>query len=436
MGDWAGYLTLILDGAWVTVRLTVMGAAVALVFAFLAGLGRLSRHAAVRWLATAYIEFFRGTSIFVQLFWIYFVLPLTGVTLTPMQAGVMALGLNVGAYGAEVVRGAILSVPRDQYEATTALNLTRWQRMRHVILPQALPLMVPTFGNNAIELLKATSVVSLISLSDMTFQAQVVRSQTGNTLIPFVTVLVIYFALSMTIAAAVGALERRHPRAGRGALMDWDWSFAWSIMPQLLAGVRITILATILGAAVAAVLGLVFAILRRSPNRWIARPTAFVVQFIRGTPLLVQLYFIFYVLPDIGIRLPALAAGVLGMGLHYATYAAEVYRGGIEAVPRGQWEAARATNLTARQTWVHVILPQALPPMIPAMANYLLAMFKETPLLSAITVLELMNQARSAANFSYRYVEPMTLVGVFFLVISLISVAILRWLERRYARRA
>ena len=124
----------------------------------------------------------------------------------------MALGLNVGAYGAEVVRGAILSVPRDQYEATTALNLTRWQRMRHVILPQALPLMLPTFGNNAIELLKATSVVSLISLSDMTFQAQVVRSQTGNTLIPFVTVLVIYFALSMTIAAAVGALERRVTR--------------------------------------------------------------------------------------------------------------------------------------------------------------------------------------------------------------------------------
>ena len=212
MGDWAGYLTLIVDGAWVTVRLTVMGAAVALVFAFLAGLGRLSHHAAVRWLATAYIEFFRGTSIFVQLVWIYFVLPLTGVTLTPMQAGVMALGLNVGAYGAEVVRGAILSVPRDQYEATTALNLTRWQRMRHVILPQALPLMLPTFGNNAIELLKATSVVSLISLSDMTFQAQVVRSQTGNTLIPFVTVLVIYFALSMTIAAAVGALERRVTR--------------------------------------------------------------------------------------------------------------------------------------------------------------------------------------------------------------------------------
>ncbi|PZO68149.1 MAG: ectoine/hydroxyectoine ABC transporter permease subunit EhuD [Paracoccus denitrificans] len=216
--------------------------------------------------------------------------------------------------------------------------------------------------------------------------------------------------------------------------MEWDWAFAIDILPTLLSGLKITIIATILGAAVAAVLGLVFALLRRSPNRLVSRTTGFIVEFIRGTPLLVQLYFIFYVLPDLGVRLPPLTAGVIGMGLHYATYFSEVYRGGIEAVPRGQWEAARATNLTMRQTWVNVILPQAIPPMIPAMANYLLAMFKETPLLSAITVLELMNQAKSVANSSYRYVEPMTMVGVFFLVISLISVVALRWLERRYGR--
>lgn len=212
MGDWAGYLTLILLGAWVTVKLTLMGSALALVVAFAAGLGRISRHAALRWLATCYIEFFRGTSIFVQLFWIYFVLPMTGVQLSPLQAGVMALGLNVGAYGAEVVRGAILAVPRDQYEACIAVNLTRFQRMRHVILPQALPMMLPTFGNNAIELMKATSIVSLISLSDMTFQAQVVRSQTGNTLVPFVTILVLYFILSSVISFGVRRLERRVTR--------------------------------------------------------------------------------------------------------------------------------------------------------------------------------------------------------------------------------
>lgn len=212
MTDWSGYLNLILQGAIVTVELTVLGSILALVMAFVAGLGRISRHAVLRWLATAYIEFFRGTSIFVQLFFAYFVLPFAGITLTPLQAGVLALGLNVGAYGAEVVRGAIRSIGREQYEACTALNLSRGQCLRKVILPQALLLMLPTFGNNAIELLKATSVVSLISLTDMTFQANIVRSQTGNTLVPFATILLLYFAFAMIIAFGVRALERRMAR--------------------------------------------------------------------------------------------------------------------------------------------------------------------------------------------------------------------------------
>src|SRR5918994_7887902 len=135
MTQWSGYFGLILQGALVTIELTLMGSVLALIMAFLAGLGRLSRFFAIRALATAYIEFFRGTSIFVQLFWAYFVLPFFGLPLTPLQAGVLALGLNVGAYGAEVVRGAIKSVGREQSEACTALILGRWQCMRHIILP-------------------------------------------------------------------------------------------------------------------------------------------------------------------------------------------------------------------------------------------------------------------------------------------------------------
>lgn len=216
--------------------------------------------------------------------------------------------------------------------------------------------------------------------------------------------------------------------------MEWDWAFVREIMPTLLEGVRITILATLLGSVVAALAGLVMALLRRSQSRLVSRATAFVVEFIRGTPLLVQLYFLFYILPGLGLTLSPLTAGVIGLGLHYGTYASEVYRGGIDNVPRGQWEAAKACNLSPRQTWTHVILPQAIPPMIPALANYLIAMFKETPLLSAITVVELMSQARSVANFNYRYLEPMTMVGVFFLIISLISVVGLRLLERRFGR--
>lgn len=129
--------------------------------------------------------------------------------------------------------------------------------------------------------------------------------------------------------------------------MDWDWSFVRDILPTLIEGLKVSILATVLGAGIAAVAGLVFAILRMSPNKTVSKAVGVALEFIRGTPLLVQLYVMFYVLPDIGIRLPALLAGVLGLGLHYGTYVAEVYRGGIENVPRGQWEAAKATNLTS-----------------------------------------------------------------------------------------
>jgi polar amino acid transport system permease protein len=212
MTQWSGYIGLILEGALVTIELTVAGSALALVMAFLAGLGRLSGFLLLRAIATAYIEFFRGTSIFVQLFWAYFVLPFIGISLTPFQAGVLALGLNVGAYGAEVVRGAIQSIGREQYEACIALNLGRWQAMRKVILPQALLVMLPTFCNNAIELLKATAVVSLISLTDMTFQAQVVRAQTGNTLIPFATIIILYFLMAVAISQSIRLLERRMAR--------------------------------------------------------------------------------------------------------------------------------------------------------------------------------------------------------------------------------
>jgi polar amino acid transport system permease protein len=213
--------------------------------------------------------------------------------------------------------------------------------------------------------------------------------------------------------------------------MDWDWSFVWQILPRLMRGVVVTFEATLLGTLLALTLGLLLMLLRRSRAHLVASCAAFFVEFIRGTPLLVQLYFLFYVLPDAGVLLPPLAAGVLGLGVHYSTYMSEVYRAGVENVHRGQFEAAKACNLTALQTWRHVILPQAIPPMIPALANYLVAMFKETPLLSVITVVELMSRARSVADTNFRYLEPMTLVGGFFLLISVVSVVIIRQLERR-----
>jgi polar amino acid transport system permease protein len=201
----------------------------------------------------------------------------------------------------------------------------------------------------------------------------------------------------------------------------WDWGYAWQILPDLLAAAVITIEATILGFAIAAVLGLAFAILRMSQNPWVSNPITGFIEFVRGTPVLIQIFFMFYVLPQFGITMPALLTGVLALGLHYATYCSEVYRAGLENIPRGQWEAATALNLTPYHTFKDVIIPQAIPPVVPALGNYFIAMFKETPLLSAIAVVELMQTAKILGSFSFRYLEPITLVGAFFLIMSLVA---------------
>jgi len=216
--------------------------------------------------------------------------------------------------------------------------------------------------------------------------------------------------------------------------MSWDWEFAFSILPDLLLGLVVTVQATLLGSSVAFSLGLVWAIARRSSYWLISRPVGAVVEFLRGTPLLIQLYFIFYVLPDLGIKLPAFTAGVVGLGIYFSTYASEVYRAGIEGVRKGQWEAATALNLSPTRTWTSVILPQAIPAVIPALGNYLIAMFKDSALLAAITVVELLNAAQEIGADTFRYLEPLTLVAVLFLAISYPSSVMMRRLESRLAR--
>jgi polar amino acid transport system permease protein len=207
----------LLRGAWVTLQVAGGGAVLAVASALAAALARMYGPRPLRWLAVGYIEAFRGTSALVQLFWLFFVLPHFGVTLSPMTVGILVLGLNVGAYGAEVVRGAIGSVPRGQWEAATALNLGRAQALRRVILPQAFVAMIPPWGNLFIELVKATSLVSLITLSDLAFKAQQLNQNTLRTAEIFGLVMLIYLGISMLVTLCMRKLERRAARGlGRG----------------------------------------------------------------------------------------------------------------------------------------------------------------------------------------------------------------------------
>lgn len=213
--------------------------------------------------------------------------------------------------------------------------------------------------------------------------------------------------------------------------MKWDWNAVSDFMPYFWDGLLVTLQALVLGSLISFALGLVWALLMRTPTRWVRWPVGVVTEFIRNTPLLVQLFFLFYVLPEWGLTFSALTTGIFAIGLHYSTYTMQVYRAGIEAVPVGQWEAATALNLPMARTWRMVILPQAIRRVVPALGNYVISMLKDTPLLMAITVLDMLGRARLFSQENFQFTEPLTVIGVAFILISYLASLLLRALERR-----
>ena len=203
------YLGPLLYGVWITIKIFLGGSIIACLMAFLIGLGRLSSNNIFRTISLIYTEFLRGTSALIQLFWVYFALPMLGIELEAIAAGIVVLGLNAGAYGAEIVRGAIQSIPKSQYQSAAALNMTQRQTMWRIIIPQAMIRMIPPFGNLFIELLKNTALVSLITVSELTFQGQIIRAATLKTTEIFSIILVMYFVLALCITWVMKAIEKR-----------------------------------------------------------------------------------------------------------------------------------------------------------------------------------------------------------------------------------
>jgi polar amino acid transport system permease protein len=217
----------------------------------------------------------------------------------------------------------------------------------------------------------------------------------------------------------------------------WDWDFAFEILPEIAGGMLKTVLVTLVGIVIAVFLGLFLALGRRSSNKWISRPFAWFIEFVRSTPLLIQLFFLFYALPGVGFLprplrvLDAFVALAIGLGVHYACYASEAYRAGIDNVDKGQWEAATSLNLGTTDTWTRVILPQAIPRTLPPLGNYFVAMFKDAPIGSAITFAGVLFVSRALGSATFRFVEPITIAGILFLVVSIPAAMSVRLLERR-----
>ena len=218
-------------------------------------------------------------------------------------------------------------------------------------------------------------------------------------------------------------------------MFDWNWEFTFEILPRLIGATGKTLLAAGGGYAVALVLGLIFALAQRTPWRVLTLAAREVVEFVRSTPLLLQIFFVYYVGPQFGLNLSPWTAGLAAIGLHYAAYLSEVYRGGIESVPKGQWEAAKALNMSTLKTYRRIVIPQALPTAWAGLGNYLVGIFKDTPMLSVIGVGELMHAANAIGAEHYRYLEPYTMVGLFFLAISLPTAWVVRRMEIALRRK-
>lgn len=220
--------------------------------------------------------------------------------------------------------------------------------------------------------------------------------------------------------------------------MNWKWDMFFEALPFVAKGLWITLTLTIACYLFALVFGFMWTYLRRVKIRPINWTATWIMEFIRSTPPLVQLFFLFYawpVIPVIGVSLDPFACAVLGLGLHFSTYIGEVYRSGIEAVSKGQWEAAKALNFSTRQKWTKIILPQALPPTIPMLGNYLIIMFKEVPLASTIGVVGILHLANDYGAIHYRYLESITVVALLFLILSYPSAILVRKLENKLNRR-
>ncbi|GAA1770773.1 ectoine/hydroxyectoine ABC transporter permease subunit EhuD [Kocuria aegyptia] len=211
--------------------------------------------------------------------------------------------------------------------------------------------------------------------------------------------------------------------------MIWSWERTVEAIPLLLEGFRITLLATVLGTVIAALLGLLIAVLKRVLPTPLRLAVHWITEFIRMTPLVVQLLFVYYLLTDV----TALVIGIAVIGVHYSTYMAESYRAGIDSVPKGQWEATQALSLPASRTWRAVVLPQALRATIPSLGNYAVAMFKDTPFLFAISVVELVTSAQQFGARNFAYTEAFTLAGLIFLLASYPTSILIRRLEKRLA---
>eukprot|EP01133_Synstelium_polycarpum_P004427 gene4427-5185_t len=416
----AHYLPQLLAGLFTTLWVSLTAIALGLVMGWAVCLGLMSERRWLRMFCAVYVSFFRGTPLLVQLVLVFYALPSIGISLPPLAAAIVALTLNSGAFQGEILRSGFQLLPYGQTEAARDLGLSRWQALIYIKTPQVLKAMLPALVNETIDIIKNSSLISAVAVHELMRTAQTLASTTYRPIEFFIVTGLLYLALTM-------ATGREVPLIGIGLFDEYGGS--------ILAGICVTLKMSIGGIALGMVLGLVLQSLYKPDNK----PFAFLYQLylnvFRGTPLLLQLFLVFYGGPYIGIEWTAETVGLIGLGLYGAAYFAEIFRAGRESIPQGQLEAARDLGLTGTQVFRVVLWPQMMARCVPAVVGQTIILLKESSVLSIITVAELTNVAMTIAVQSYSMLEPYTILALTYWAIAIVLAGIeIRDLQKSYGQ--
>ena len=360
--------------------------------------------------SAAYVELIRNTPFLVQLFFIFFGLPSLGIRLDPIVAAILAMTLNMAAYTTEIVGAGLDAVPRGQREAALALGLRPRQVFVKIVLPQALKVIFPALTSQIVIMMLESAVVSQIAVRELTYEADMLQARTFRAFETYLVVTLVYLGLSIALRRLLVAGGRRASRERR-VMIEFT---LWDIVRNLLLAARWTVLLSLVAFVGGGIVGLADPACCASPHeRWLRRFAQAYIGLFQGTPLLMQLFLMFFGLPMLGFRIEPWTAAVLGLTFFASAYLAEIWRGGVEALPRGQWDAGASLGLHYHPGARLIILPQAFAITRAPTVGFLVQLIKSTALTSIIGFEELMRTSNAINNATF---EPFTVYGLVALI--------------------
>src|SRR3954453_15333632 len=404
------YWNVLLQGLVFTIVLTVVSTVAGIA---VGTAGASARTFGPVWLGrvvAVYVELIRNTPFIVQLFFIFFGLPALGLKLSETTAAFLAMVINLGAYSTEIIRAGIEAVPKGHIEAGLSLAMTKWEVLRRIVLNQAFRKIYPALSSQIIIVMLGSAVVSQISAEDLTYAANFRASRNFRNFEVYLLAALAYLVLAMLTRALLRALGRVIFKA-RGAMLPFSF---WDILSNLLIATQWTIVLSLIAFLFGGIVGLILLFMRTSQIPALEWFTKIYIEFFQGTPLLMQLFLFFFGIALFGIEVSPWTAATLALTFWTSAFLTEIWRGCVESIPKGQWEASSSLALSYIEQMRYVILPQASRIAIAPTVGFSVQVIKGTALASIIGFVELTKAGTMLNNATFRPFLVYSLVALIY----------------------